>query len=137
MNVKPLFDTTVPLQDAVNRLLQPLVGTFKATVAAIVDNNGQVTEPYSSVVHNDESGAQAVRLDNVAGVIECYDQLTLSVLEDAYRRIKTAKSLQKADRPEVDGAERQMTTGILVARKSDLTLEQISTEVALEIQAVR
>src|SRR5258708_955311 len=104
MNVKVLFDTAILLQDAVNQLLQPLIGSFKATTASIADNSGQTTECYSSVVHNDESGAHAVPVDHVAAVIECYGELTVSVLEAAHRRIKTAKSLRKTDPPEVDNA---------------------------------
>ncbi len=67
-------------------------------------------------------------MDNVAAVIDCYDLLTTEALEAAYQRIKTVKSLRKTDRPETSGSETKMTTGIIVARNSDLTLEQISSD---------
>jgi hypothetical protein len=129
LNLECLFDTAIPLQDGVNQLLQPLIGPFKATTGRVVDHGGQTSEEYSSVVHNDVSGRPAVPVDNVAAVIDCYDVLTLEALETAYRRIKAVKSLQKTDRPEVGVAEIQMTTGIIVGRISDLTLERISEEI--------
>lgn len=129
MNLKSLFDTAIPLQDAVNHLLRPLIGPFKAMTARVVDNSGQTTEVYSSVIHNDGSEPGAVPVDNVAAVIDCYDVLTTETLEVAYQRIKTMKYLGKTDRPGAPEGETQMTTGIIVARHSNLTLEQISSEV--------
>lgn len=128
MNLKVLFDAAIPLRDAVNQLLRPLIGPFKATTARVVDNSGQMTEAYSTVVYNDSNESGAVPVDNVAAVVDCYDVLTVEILEAAYQRIKTVKSLGKTDRPEADEGETQMTTGIIIARNSDLTLEQISTE---------
>lgn len=128
MNLKPLFDMAIPLQDAVNQLLRPLIGPFKVTTARVVDNSGQATEVYSSVVHNDVGEPDVIPVDNVAAVIDCYNVLTAETLEAAYRRIKTVKSFQKTDRPGTPEAETLMTTGIIVARNSDLTLEQISSE---------
>jgi len=128
VNLKSLFNTSIPLQDAVNQLLRPLIGTFKATTARVVDNSGRTTEVYVSVIHSDGNEPGIVAVDNVAAVIDCYDVLTIETLEVAYQRIKTVKSLQKTDRPGDPDGETQMTTGIIVARNSDLTLEQISSE---------
>lgn len=127
VDLRPLFDTAIPLQDAVNHLLQPLLGPFKATTARVVDHSGQTTEVYSSVLHSDGAQSGAVALDNVAAVIDCHDVLTSEALAVAYQRVKSVKSLVKTDRPDGDG-ETQMTTGIIVARNSDLTLERISSE---------
>ncbi|MBU3936739.1 MAG: hypothetical protein KKD53_04335, partial [Proteobacteria bacterium] len=63
-----------------------------------------------------------------AAIIDCYEVLTIEALEAAYQRIKTVKSLRKTDRLKASEGETQMTTGIIVARSSDLTLEQISAE---------
>lgn len=128
VNLKVLFDTSIRLQDAVNELLQPLIGPFKATTARVLDNSGQTTELYSSVVHNNSNESDVVPVDNVAAVIDCYDVLTIEALEAAYQRIKTVKSLPKTDRLQAGEAETHMTTGFIVARNSDLTLEQISSE---------
>lgn len=128
VNSKFQFDTATPLQDAVNQFLQRFIGSFKATTARLVDNSGQTTESYSSVVHSDGGDSQAIPVDNVAAVIDCYEVLTIEALEAAYRRIKTVKSMRKTERSETSGGETQMTTGIIVARNTDLTLEQISWE---------
>jgi len=128
VNLNALFDTGIRLQDAINDLLPSLIGPFKAKTARVLDNGGQTTEPYSSVVHNNSNESGAVPVDNVAAVIDCYDVLTVEALEAAYQRIKMVKSLRKSDRPEAGKGETQMTTGFIVARNSDLTLEQISSE---------
>jgi|WetSurMetagenome_2_1015567.scaffolds.fasta_scaffold00054_56 hypothetical protein len=128
VDIKVLFDTAIHLQDAVNELLRPLIGSFKATPARVLDNNGQTSEPYSSVVHNNTNESDVVPVDNVAAVIDSYNVLTIEALEAAYQRIKTVKSFQKIDRIETGDSETQMTTGLIVARNSDLALEQISSE---------
>ena len=47
------------------------------------------------------------------------------------------KSIRKTDRPEPAEGEVDMTAGIIVARTSDLTLEQISSEMSRLNDAVR
>lgn len=128
VNLKSLFDSAIPLQDAVNQLLQPLIGLFKATNARVLDNSGQTTEVYSCVVHNDKNEPEAVPVDNVVAVIDCCNVLTIEALAVAYQRIKAVKSLRKTERPGTCDGKSHMTTGIIVARNSDLTLEQISSE---------
>ncbi|MBA3002801.1 MAG: hypothetical protein FP813_02975, partial [Desulfurivibrio sp.] len=128
MNLKVLFDTGIRLPEAINDLLRPLIGPFKAKTAPVLDNDGQTTELYSSVVHYNSNESGAVLVDNVAAIIDCYEVLTIEALEAAYQRIKTVKSLRKTDRLKASEGETQMTTGIIVARSSDLTLEQISAE---------
>jgi hypothetical protein len=83
LNLNLIFDTTIPLKDAVNQLLRPLIGSFKATTADIIDNEGNLTAAYSSVIHADESEGRAVQIDNVAAIIDCHDVLTLDALETA------------------------------------------------------
>lgn len=129
MDLLGLFDTAVPLQDAINQLLQPLIGPFKATTARVVDNSGQATEAYSTVVHNDGNKTQ-VPVDNVAAVIDCYEVLTVESLQAAYQRVRAVKSIPKTDRPGPTEGDTHMTTGIVVARNSDLTLEQIASEMS-------
>lgn len=128
LNLNLIFDTTIPLKDAVNQLLRPLIGSFKATTADIIDNEGNLTAAYSSVIHADESEGRAVQIDKVAAIIDCHDVLTLDALETAYKRVITAKSLGKTDRPPPSPGETLMTMSLVVARSSDLTLEQISLE---------
>lgn len=128
MNLKVLFGTSIPLQDGINQLLQPLIGPFKATNGSVVDNIGQTTGTYASVIHNDRSEPLAVPVDSVAAIIDSYDVLTVETLEAAYKRIKAVKSFRKSDCGVAHEGETQMTTGIIVARNSSLTLEQISSE---------
>ena len=128
MNLKVLFDTGIRLQEAINDLLLPLIRPFKAKTAPVLDNDGQTTEPYSSVVHYNSNESGAVPVDSVAAIIDCYEALSIEALEAAYQRIKTVKSLRKTDSLKAGEGETQMTTGVIVARNSDLTLEQISAE---------
>jgi hypothetical protein len=126
VNLRILFDTAIRLQDAVNDLLRPLIGPFKAMAARVLGNSEQPAESYSSIVHNNSKEPGAVPVDNVAAVIDSYDVLTIEALETAYQRIKTVKALRKTDGLEASEGETQMTTGFIVARNSDLTLEQVS-----------
>jgi hypothetical protein len=130
VNLQPLFDTAIPLQDAINQLLQPLIGPYKATTAPIVGNDGQTTEAYSTIVYNGGNEPPAVPVDNVAAVIDCYDELTIETLETAYQRIRVVKSIPKTDRPGPADGDVHMTTGFVVARNSNLTLEKISSEMS-------
>ncbi len=128
MNLKALFDTDIHLQDAINEFLLPLIGPFKAVTAHVLDNDEQTTEPYSSVVHNNSNESGDVPIDNVAAIIDCYEVLTIEALEASYQRIKAVKSLRKTDRLKAAGGDTDMTTGLIVARNSDITLEEIATE---------
>ena len=128
MNIKILFDTTISLQNAVNQLLQPVIGEFKAITARVVEGSEQVTDTYCSVIHCYEGKSQYIPVRDVAAVVDCYDVLTTEVLEAAYEKIKLVKSLSKPETSEGVEGEKYMSTGIIVARSSDLTLEQISSE---------
>jgi hypothetical protein len=107
MNLRPLFDLTVPLPEAINGLLRPLIGPFKATTSAVVGNNEQTTEVYATIVHNDGDERPAVPIDNVAAAIEFSDVLTVETLAAAYQRIRILKSLRKTDQA---AGEIHMTT---------------------------
>jgi hypothetical protein len=130
VNVDLLLDTSIPLGDAVNQLLRPLIGPFKSTTAPVVSNSGQTTDFSSTVIHNYDRDAPSIPVDAVAAIVDCNDSLTREGLQTAYNRIKTVKAFQKSDRPEPKGGEVNMTTGIIIARTSTLTLEEISAELA-------
>jgi len=129
VNLKALSDPDIRLQDAINELLMSLFGPFKAMTSRVLDSDEQTTEPYSSVVHNNSNESGDVPIDNVAAIIDCYEVLTIEALEAAYQRIKTVKSLQETARLEAGGGDTEMTTGLIVARNSGLTLEEIATEI--------
>ena len=129
MHSQLLSDPGAPLQEAINRLLRPLIGSFQATSASIVYGSGNRTDTYSTVVYMDGSaGLEAVPVDNVAAVIDCYELLTIEALRTAYERISAVKSIRKTDSVDsVEGAL-DMTTSMIIARDSGLTLEQVSSE---------
>ncbi len=117
-----------PLPEEINRLLALHIGSFRATTSCIVDVNGAATDTYSSVVHEGRSQDNAVPIANVAAVIDCYDTLTSENLQMGYHRIKAVKSLQKPDLITPAKGEIHLTTGIILARNSSMTLEAISSE---------
>jgi len=122
------FDAAIPFGDAINELLKPIITPFKAASAIVVDNAGKSTEAFSSVVYDGERETRAVPIDKVAAVIDSYDVLTLEALATAYQRIRAVKSVRKTDRPQPFEGDTHMTTGIVVARNADVTLDQISSE---------
>jgi hypothetical protein len=122
------LDPLKPLSEEINRLLAPHIGSFRATASSIVDINGAVTDIYSSVVHEGIGEDNAVSIANVAAVIDCYDTLTSENLQTGYGRIKTVKSIQKPDPVIPVRGEIHLTTGIIIARNSDLSLDAISSE---------
>ena len=112
-----------------NLLLQPHIGAFKTESAMISSNDGTVTTPFSAVIHTGEAHANAtVSIDNVAAIIDTYEMLTAETLATAYARAvevkKFTKSPQQDDAP--DGTNTEMTTFVVLARKSSLSLEAIS-----------
>jgi hypothetical protein len=125
-------DTNVALQDGINQLLRPLIGSFEAITAHIADNSGNTTDVYATVVHNNGAATSGpVPVDAVAAVIDCCDSLTVDTLQAAYRRIQAVKSVQKTDRASPLNGDIGMTTSFIVAGDSDMTLEQISAEMGL------
>ena len=125
-----LFDPEIPLGDAFNQLLRPLIGPFKATTSSIVDNNGNNTDVYSTIVYDEVNELSTIPVDKVAVFIDCYDTLTVETMEAAYQRIRLVKALRKTDRPDPAEGEIHMSTGFVVARSSALTLEQIASEMS-------
>jgi hypothetical protein len=112
----------LPLHEELNRLLAPLIASFRSTMSPILDANGVMTDTYSCVVHEGRGEGSAVPIGTVAAVIDCYDTLTIENLETAYGRIRAVKSIPKPDRAEPTEGEIHMTTGIIVARNSNMTL---------------
>ena len=117
-------DPALPLWQGINQALQPFIGPFDASTAQVVDNAGNVTDAYSSVVRaRAEVLPEAIPVDSVAGVIVCDEELTIEGLRGAYQRVRQAKALTKTKGTK---AEQEMTMGLILARHSSLPLEQIS-----------
>lgn len=120
-------DPALPLPQAVNQALRPFTGSFDVSTAQVVDNAGNVTAAYSSVVSPSGNGAGAIPVDAVAAVILCDEELTIESLRAAYERIRQIKALPKTNGMK---AEHEMTVALIVARDSQLPLEQISDEMS-------
>lgn len=123
-------DIALPIQEGINRLLQPYIGPFKAETASIITLDGHKTKNYSTVIHNYNcEKLLLVPIDSVAVVIDAYEDLTIEILQQAYQRIEQIKSVKKTDRAGPPSGDVAMTTSMIVARNSNLTLEQISTKI--------
>lgn len=120
-------DPALPLPRAVSEALRPFTGSFDVAAAQVMDNAGNVTAAWSSVVRPSGSGAVAIPVDAVAGIILCDEELTIGSLRAAYERIVQMKALPKTAGMK---AEREMTMGVIVGRHSQLPLEQISDEIS-------
>lgn len=84
---------------------------------------------FSTVIHTGVfEDLQSVPIDNVAAAIDCFDKLTVEALKASYERIRRLKCVQKTDRPGPADGNIEMTTSFIVARDSDLTLEEIARE---------
>ncbi|MET4740290.1 hypothetical protein ABIF73_004429 [Bradyrhizobium japonicum] len=116
--------TTETLNGALNKILSP---TFRATAGVIVDISNARSAEFASVVHGTENGANEIRADDAAAVIDVVDELDLIAFRNSYSRISDAKRLAKSSTPR--GVERSTATlGILYARKSIASLEDIAEE---------
>ena len=62
--------------EAVNQALRPLIGSLKAATVEISDHDGQVSGTYATVIHDGDTNASPVSIDNVAAIIETLDRLT-------------------------------------------------------------
>lgn len=105
-------------------------GSYLTTSGNIVDETGATTPDFEAVVHAkyDPDPKHPTSIPaNAAAVAFCiYDNMTVPDLHAAYDKIKQAKSLKK--KPSV-GGHSTITLGIILALKTDLTLNQIADEI--------
>lgn len=120
-------DPALPLAAAVNQALRPFIGSFEVSTAHVVDGSGNATEAYSTVLRPGGSGEGAIAIEAVVAVIVCEEELTLAGLRAAYERVRLVKALPKAKGTDF---RREMTVGLIIARNSQLSLEQISDEMS-------
>lgn len=122
-----MVEPSVDFQDEFNQFLRPLIGTFGALPARIVDTAGNETPEYCSVIHcNGNEHPAAVPIDDVAAVVDFYEDLTHETLASAYMRAKALKSIEKIGREEPETGNVSMTTVMVVSRTTSLSLEQIA-----------
>ena len=125
--------TTSPSQarDILRQLVNEFSnGSYLITSGNIVDETGGTTPDYEAVIHAKYDPApqnpSSIPADAAAVVFCICDNMTVADLRAAYDKIKQAKYLKK--KPAVDGRS-TITLGIILALKTDLTLNQIADEI--------
>lgn len=118
---------TLPLAEAVNQSLRLFTGTCQVSTARLLDTAGGTTSVYSVLLRPGATVEDPVAIDSVLAVLLYEEQLTLDNMRTAYERIRQAKA-----RPKTKGLpiELEMMPGLIVARDSQLALEQISEEMS-------
>lgn len=120
------------LSIALNKLLKSKLGSFRTGAAHVSSSDGTIEiGPFSVVVHMGGIRGAAISIDGVVAVIDAYEELTVDVLHKAYCRARQVKSLTKKP---TDGTKHSasiaMTVVIVFARRSLLTLDEISIHMA-------
>ena len=129
-----LHRADLDLPTALNQLFKDRLGTFKTDAAEVASSDGMVrTGPFAAVVHTGEVRGSTIPIDGVAAVVDAYDELTRENLRAAYDRARQIKALTK--RPVKEGSAPDptsiaMTLVIIFARRSNLSLDQVSDEMS-------
>jgi hypothetical protein len=126
--------TGATLPSILNRLLERFLGvSFRATSASVVDQDGNRTTTFASVVYAAPEGAarpnqQSIPADATAAVIDVCTDLDLDNFRAGYARIAQAKRLKKGVVPRLDVPSTTTTLGIIFALRSALPLDNIAEE---------
>lgn len=127
--------TEAPLSDTLNRFVEAFIGWPFAVRPAIIEGlDGSRSAPFAAVVYMVPGGGAVpdvgpVPADRAAALIDACEALTVDSLRASYGRIAQAKQLRKRALPKVKGAGGNTATlGIVLAVRSDLTLEAIAEE---------
>lgn len=127
--VKVPDDPSRPLSTFMAGALNSVVAPFQARTTAVIDDTGCVVASDVLVVHSQSaSSSTSVPLNNVAVVIECHEELTAINLGSSYSRAERLKLANKIAVRADSAAAVDMTTVLIVARKSALSLEQLAAE---------
>ena len=124
-------DTTLPLKESMIKALKPVIGTFDARVVPLTDNGSNPIDSGLVVIHSDLAAKSPVApIDTVAAVIDCHEVLTLEGLRESYRRLEAVKLATKSAAGATVNAVVDMTTGFIIARTSDISIEDLAAEMA-------
>lgn len=124
-------DTTLPLEESVIKALKPIIGAFHVRVVPMTDSGGNRIDSGLVVIHSDlGAGLPVAPIDSVAAVIDCHEVLTRRSLCECYKRLEAVKLANKAASGSTVTAAVDMTTGFIVARTSELSIEELAVEMA-------
>jgi hypothetical protein len=129
-----LDSADLDLSSALNQLLENRVGTFKTDAAEVTSSDGTVkVGPFAVVVNKGEVRGPVIPIDGVAAVVDAYEELTLENLRAAYEHARLVKALTKTsvvDGTAADPTAVAMTLVVVFARRSSLSLDEISDEMS-------
>ncbi len=131
-----LAATTESLSDAMKNNLHQLVGwPFQAASGFVLDSEGQRTDVFGTLIYTitqsqDSTKPDSFNANNVACVIDIYENIDLERLRVAYKKIACAKRLKKTVAPNVPGVPyTTVTLGIIFARDANLPIESLAEEI--------
>jgi hypothetical protein len=121
----------LPLKESMIKALKPVIGTFDARVVPIIEYGSSPIESGLIVIHSDLAAKSPYApIDTVAAVIDCHEVLTLDGLRESYRRLEALKLATKSAAGATVNAVVDMTTGFIIARTSDVSIEELAAEMA-------
>lgn len=128
--VKSKDKITPDLNNLLNNLLS---WPYIASMGTAIDSNNLKTESFGTLIYtcsveSSVTEIAEVQNDNVACIIDSYDELNLENFHEAYYRIANAKKLHKRSYPQTNGVPRKETLGIILATRTTLSLECLADE---------
>jgi hypothetical protein len=118
------------LPSVLNLLFENRLGTFKTVAGEVARSDGAVRAgPFAVVVHTGDVRGAVIPIDGIAAVVDAYEELTVENLRAAYDHARQIKALTKKpviDGSAVDPTSIAMTLVIVFARRSYLSLDEIS-----------
>jgi hypothetical protein len=131
-----LAASTESLSDALKMALNQLVGwPFQASSGFVSDSEGQMTDEFGTLIYTvtqlqPSTKPPRFNANNVACVIDIYENIDLERLHVAYKKIACAKRLKKTISPNVPGVPyTTVTLGIIFARDANLPIESLAEEI--------
>lgn len=114
--------------DALNAALSSVLNSsFRSNAGYIADADNACSTQFATIVHGSGEENNAIKADDAAAIIDVIDELDIGTFRIGYSRISNAKRIEKSPSPR--GTERSTATlGILYARSSSASLEEIAEE---------
>ena len=108
---------------------------YKTKSARCVAVDGAQTDHFAAVIYvtngADDPDPPTIPADRTAAIIDAYDELDIQTLRAAYARVAAAKELKKARLPISDPPTTTTTLGLIVARRTIVSTEELAAELEL------